>query len=210
MPEKKSRRRKDARPEEIISAAIGVFAEKGFGATSIGDIAKRADIARSTVYLYFADKDALIRTAFQERIGSMFSEQGGLLQQMDMPFETVMRRLLFAVYKRLGDTENLVLFRILMAEGNQLPELVKFYHQTIMQNAEKVLRAVIAQGIAQGAVRPEVADYDPKVLVAPTILAGIWQLTFEQVAPLDLDKYINSHLEILMKGILIGSEHAPS
>ena len=60
------RRRKDTRPAELLDAALAVFAEKGFAAARMEDIAARAGAAKGTLYLYFPSKEAvfeaLVRT----------------------------------------------------------------------------------------------------------------------------------------------------
>lgn len=203
MTGKKRQRRKDARPEEIIAAALKEFAENGYAGTSIGSIAKRADIARSTVYLYFADKEALIRQAFEQRIGSIFENFRPGDMASDIPFETAFRGMLQVIYSRLANPENLVLLKVLIAEGGQFPELVAFYHSTILKNAERVLDGMIRQAIANGTVRPEVGKFDPKIIVAPVIVAGLWQLTFQKIEPLDLPRFIDGHVDIITNGLLV-------
>lgn len=206
MTEKKRQRRKDARPDEIISAALKEFAEKGYAGTSIGSVAKRADIARSTVYIYFDDKEALIRQAFEDRIGSVFANLEPNAIPNDLPFETVFHGMLEVFYARMTSPENLVLFKVLVSEGNVFPELTAFYHSTILKKGEGFLSHFISQAIEKGEVRPEIIHYDPKIIIAPLIAAAMWQLTFQKLEPLDLPKYIQGHVDILMRGILIGSK----
>src|SRR3977135_1592391 len=62
------RRRKDARPEEIINAALEVFADSGYAATKLEDVAGRAGVTKGTIYLYFENKDALFKALIRETI----------------------------------------------------------------------------------------------------------------------------------------------
>jgi AcrR family transcriptional regulator len=200
---KKRQRRKDARPDEIIAAALLEFAEKGYAGTSIGSIAKRADIARSTVYLYFDDKEALIRQAFEDRIGSIFANMQTGVMPVDAPFEAAFRGMLQTIYSRMIKPDNLVLLKVLIAEGALFPELTAYYHANILKKGESVITMLISQAIDRGEVRPEVGDFDLKIIIAPVMVAAMWQLTFQKIEPLDLPRYIEGHVEMLKLGILV-------
>lgn len=65
---KTSKRNKENRPTEIINSALKLFEKKGFEETSFSDIAKDCDIARSTIYLYFSDKNDLIEKAIIAKV----------------------------------------------------------------------------------------------------------------------------------------------
>ncbi len=202
MTEKKRRRRKEARPEEIISAAMQEFADKGYAGTSIGSIASRADIARSTVYLYFPDKEAVIRQAFEDRIGGVFSGLRSRPTLPDMPFAELFKMMLKIVYGRMTEGDNLVLLKVLVSEGQQFPELLKYYHANILKNGERLLTSLLERAIEKGEVRREVADYDPKIIIAPFVLAGLWHITFNEIQPLDIPRFVDGHVNILLKGLL--------
>src|SRR5262245_10226103 len=60
-------RRRNQRRDAIVSAALEEFAARGFAATRLDDVARRADVAKGTIYLYFRDKESL----FQELVRSM-------------------------------------------------------------------------------------------------------------------------------------------
>lgn len=202
MAERKSRRRKEARPDEIVAAALQEFAEKGYAGTSMGSIAERAEIARSTIYLYFADKEALITRLFEDRVGAVFDEIQDLPDFDEGGFEASFRDMLNLVYSRILVKETFVLLRLLIAEGQQFPELIHKYHETILRRGVGQLHRIIQAGIASGELRPMVADYDPKLIMAPVFLAGIWQLTFDAVEPIDLPRYIEGHVDIVTRGLL--------
>ena len=91
MSDKKRQRRKDARPEEIVSAALEEFATKGFAGTSMGSIAGRAGIARSTVYLYFEDKEAVIEAAFKDRVETAIRTSMEQASLVEGPFDEILR-----------------------------------------------------------------------------------------------------------------------
>ncbi|MEX3014020.1 TetR/AcrR family transcriptional regulator [Gymnodinialimonas hymeniacidonis] len=203
MAPRKRQRRKDARPEEIVSAALELFGNKGYSNTTLSTIADAADISRTTIYLYFEDKEAILRQAFEDRVAPIFQDGHAQVAQVEMPFEQLFRMVIGRMYDRLTDKTTLILLKIIIAEGHQIPDLVRFHHENILSIAERLVEGLLKTGIAEGAVRPSIADMDPKLLIAPIIVAAMWRLTFEHLSPIDIDEYIAGHLDILMKGILV-------
>lgn len=202
MTDKKRRRRKDARPDEIIDAALEVFAEKGFSATSMANIAARADIARSTIYLYFDDKEALILSAFQDRFRNVVQHIATRAAVDDAPIEEILRHLFEGIAAQILKPDTLVMFKILLTEGNQFPDLMRRYHATVLQSLRQTLKQILANGVTRGEIRPEILDFDEKLIIAPVVLAAMWQLTFQQIDPIDVPRFVNDQVTILTRGIL--------
>ena len=203
LPPLKRQRRKDLRPEEIISAALLEFHEKGYAATSMGSIAARAKIARSTVYLYFPDKEALIRQAFEDRIAAIFDRVQVDPVMPDGDFEQVFRAMLTLVYTEMVGSDAVGLLRILIAEGARMPALAQVYHETVLSRVDAILGRMVAGGIRSGDLRPEVAAFDRKIIVAPVLVAAVWRLTFDAFDPLDMPRYIEGHVDLLTKGLFV-------
>ncbi|WP_299649088.1 TetR/AcrR family transcriptional regulator [uncultured Tateyamaria sp.] len=203
MTQTKRRRRKDMRPTDIIDAAVQEFGIKGYSATTIGSIAARAQIARSTVYLYFDDKEALIQEAFRVRVGNVMADARPSGDAADQSFSEMLSHMLNTMYARLVDRDTIVLLRVLIAEGRQFPELTRFYHDTILTVAQDMMSKMLARGVARGEVRPEALDYDPKLIMAPVIMAAIWRLTFDDIAPLDMQHLVKHHVDLLTSGLFV-------
>jgi len=84
--EPKWRRRKEARPGEIVEAALEVFAEKGFAAAKLEDIGRRAGISKPTLYLYFETKEEIFRVVARASVASLVEALGSQADVADMPF----------------------------------------------------------------------------------------------------------------------------
>ena len=207
MSESKRQRRKDDRPAEIIAAALLEFHEKGYAATSMGSIAARANIARSTVYLYFADKEVLVTRAFQDRIATVLDRAQGDPFASDEDFETLFRRMLTVIYTDMVGSDAVVLLRIMIAEGGRVPALARAYHGSVFARVEAMLDRLIDYGIERGEVRAQVGAYDRKLMVAPVLVAAVWRLTFDEIDPLDMPSYIAGHVDIVTNGLLQRSVH---
>ncbi|MDN5786653.1 TetR/AcrR family transcriptional regulator [Pseudorhodobacter sp.] len=200
MPERKRQRRKDARPEEILTAALQEFGEKGFASASMGSIATRAGIARTTIYLYYDSKDAIFEAALLDRLGGMIASATDLLA-IDAPFATVLERVLRTYYDRIVGTDAAVLLRVMIAESGRFPALSVFLRDNMLASVEALLTRLISIGIQRGEVRAEVAALDLNVVLAPAVFAVVFGLMFGETAPLDKERYIRSHLQIILNGL---------
>ncbi len=200
MSDPKHQRRKEARPEEIITAALAEFGEKGFAGASMGSIATRAGIARPTVYLYYPDKSALFDAAIQDRLGGMLARAQDILT-VDAPFPALLERVLRNYYDRIVGTDAAVLIRVLIAEGGRFPAMAAFLRDNMLHSIETVLGQLVAKGIARGEVRAEAQTMDLKVIMAPAVFSVVYGLIFGNLAPLDKERYIRSHLDLMLRGL---------
>ncbi len=201
------KRRKDARPQELIEAALQAFARKGFAGTKMDDIAELAGVAKGTVYLYFETKDALFEAVVRENISPLFERLDVMTD--DVPGSTT--ELLVAVIERIyaeliDHPARRVVMKILIAEGNRFPQLTEFYHNEILAKGKQILRRVIQRGIDAGEFRQTAALTNPEVIMGPAILAAVWKMTFERSSPLDIRQFVTAHLDVMLHGLLNRAE----
>ncbi|HEY8697249.1 MAG TPA: TetR/AcrR family transcriptional regulator [Rhizomicrobium sp.] len=197
-------RRKDARPQEILDAALSLFAEKGFAATRMDDIASRAGVTKGTIYLYFQSKEEVFKSLVRESIGTTLSsviENAGA-------FEGSARALLKLVLRTVGrfmlTSDRIVLPKIVLAEAGNFPELVRFYRSEIIEKGLALLSSVFARGIASGEFRSDVKpEHAARLAIAPVLLAALWRTTFAplEAEPYDLEGLIEAHLAVFLKGL---------
>src|ERR1700756_2199725 len=90
-------RRKEERAPEILDAALSCFAEKGFAACRMDDIARRAGISKGTIYLYFESKEAVFKALAQRAIGERIAAIAGQLQVFDGGTPELLRQVLTMV-----------------------------------------------------------------------------------------------------------------
>lgn len=200
MPQTKHQRRKDARPDEIISAALAEFGEKGFASTSMGSIAARAGISRPTVYLYYPTKDAIFEAAVTDRMGALVARTQDILA-VDAPFDAMLEQVLRSYYDRIVGTDAAALIRVLIAEGGRFPALTTFFRTTILGTMEGLLGALVAKGVAQGEVRAAMQDMDLKVVIAPAVFTMVFGLIFGPMDPAAKERFIRSHLSLILNGL---------
>jgi AcrR family transcriptional regulator len=185
------------RREAIIEAAMDEFIARGFAATRLDDVASRAGVAKGTIYLHFKDKEALfeelIRTAIVplvNRIAAGPPPVGGSVRDM---IEGFVRTFLHEVTTtRRGD-----IVRLIVAEGPRFPEIADFYYREVVSKGLAGMRAAIALGIARGEIRNKELAQFPQILIAPAMIAVIWQSLFSKHAPLDAIEMFRVHLDLI-------------
>ncbi len=203
-------RRKDARPNELIEAGLAEFAARGFAATRLDDVAKRAGVVKGTIYRYFADKEALFLAAVQSRATPVL---GGLETAVDAFNGTtseLLRLILHTVYARLVESDLRVLMRVIIAEGVNFPELAALYHREMITKGKAVLATVVQRGIARGEVRPNAAADLPIIIMAPAIMAAVWKMTFDPLDPVSTERFLAAHLALLEEGLMMPRPASPN
>ncbi|MDR3409439.1 MAG: TetR/AcrR family transcriptional regulator [Formivibrio sp.] len=195
-------RRKEARPGEIIAAALAIFHAKGFAASKIEDVARVAGVTKGTVYLYFSSKEALFKAAIRETI----------LPNLDRIKETALaettaRAQLYSAVRLWtagmstcrGSTS-----KLMIAEAGNFPELAEFYRDEVSGRVRRMLSDIIEYGIAQNEFRPCDPAMLARILCGPIVLSNIWRHTFvdpHENQP-DMDALADSLLDVVLNGIV--------
>jgi AcrR family transcriptional regulator len=181
----------------IVEAAMEEFIARGFAATRLDDVARRAGVAKGTIYLHFKDKESmfeeLIRTAIVPlvvRLGATPPTPGASVRDMVEGFaENFIREV---ATTRRGD-----IVRLIVAEGPRFPALADFYYREVVTRGLAGIRALIELGIARGEIRHKNLARFPQILVAPAMIAVIWQSLFSKHAPLDAIEMFRVHLDLI-------------
>jgi AcrR family transcriptional regulator len=196
-------RRKDARPAEILEAALQVFAEKGFAGARMDDIAHRAGVTKGTIYLYFESKEAVFKTLVRESIGATLAGVTEAVQSFDGPVRDLIAMALRAMAHLILTSDRVVIPKIIIAESGNFPELARFYREEIIDNGMGLMSGLIARGIERGEFRPVPVQHALRLCIAPVLLAAIWRTTFAQfdAEPYDYQGLVDTHLDVLFKGL---------
>jgi AcrR family transcriptional regulator len=195
------RRRKEARPEEILEAALAEFAEKGYAATRLEDVARRAGIAKGTIYLYFPGKAPLFKAVVRRAVLPQFEDVQGALQAYPGSTEEFLRGPFRMAMGRFVRSEARRLAPLLIAEGRGFPDLTEFVYRELVQRGISLLRQVVARGEARGEFRHTNLNEFPQPLIAAAFTALIWQRLFEDVAPIDVDRLLETHIDLILDGL---------
>jgi AcrR family transcriptional regulator len=196
-------RRKDARPSEILEAALIVFAEKGFAATRMEDIAAKAGVTKGTIYLYFPGKEAVFKSLVRQAIGSNIATISAMVRHFSGAARDLLRVVLGQMGEMVRTNDRFVLVKIILAESGNFPELARFWRDEIIAHGLTLLGGVIEKGIANGEFRAIEPQHAARLCVAPLLLVGLWRTTFEKfdTEPYDYQGLIDAHVETLLKGM---------
>jgi AcrR family transcriptional regulator len=184
------------RREAIIEAALDEFISRGFTATRIDDVARRAGVAKGTIYLHFKDKESmfeeLIRTALVPLIGRLHAPPpiGGSVRDAVEAFARTF-------IQEVASTRRGDIVRLIVAEGPRFPSIADFYYREVVSRGLAGMRALIELAVSRGELQQKNLARFPQILVAPAIIAVIWQSLFSRHAPLDATEMFRVHLDLI-------------
>jgi AcrR family transcriptional regulator len=184
------------RRDAILAAALDEFASRGFAATRLDDVAKRADVAKGTIYLYFADKETL----FQELIRAQLSPVvGGVIHasHADIPLRVFTKQLIEVFVREVLGTRRKDVIRLVITEGPRFPKLAEFYYHEVIARVLEAVRALLRRAVERGELKDDALVRHPQLLAAPGIMAIVWSGLFERFEPLDVRSLMQAHFDML-------------
>ena len=187
--------RSAARREAVLSAALDEFSSRGFEAARLDDVARRAGVAKGTIYLYFRDKESL----FQELISTMLTPLVGTIEALgaaDIPLNTLADQIADLFVREVYETRRKDVIRLMIAEGRRFPKLAEFYYREVLSRIIAAVRALLHRAAGRGEIPAGLADF-PQIIAAPGLVAIIWSGLFERFEPLDVRKMMKTHFELL-------------
>jgi AcrR family transcriptional regulator len=186
-----------ARREAILAAALDEFSARGFAAARLEDVARRAGVAKGTIYLHFANKEAL----FQELVRTMLGPLVATLDQLratDLPMRTVVERFADLFVTGIYGTRRRDVVHLVISEGARFPKLAEFYYREVVERGMAAMRSLLERAIARGEIRHTELARFPQLVAAPGLVAIIWRGLFDRFAPLDAAGMMRAHIDILL------------
>lgn len=206
MAEPRFRRRKEDRPQEITAAALDAFAEKGYAATRVTDVAKRAGVSKGLLYLYFQTKEelfkAVIRSFVRPRIDALKAE----IESTELSAEEYFRGPFLAFAKQVPKSPARVLLRLMIAEGAKHPDLTDWYYDNVVAHGLAALRTLVERGVRDGEFRKSALQDFPHMFVTPVLFSIAWSLVFGARHHLNSDRFIESQVDLLLGAIKAGDD----
>lgn len=204
-PRQRRLRRKDARPAELLDAALALFVEKGFAATRVEEVAARAGVSKGTLFLYFPSKEELFKAVVRENIAGRFAEWNQELEQFEGSNAELVRYCMHSWWERIGMTPASGITKLVMSEAGMFPEIAAFYQQEVIEPGHDLLRRVLLRGMDSGEFRQLQVDYAVYSLIAPMIFLLMWKHSLAccpASQPIDPLRFIESQLNLLLGGML--------
>src|SRR5262245_1591923 len=203
-PRAASRRR--ARPEAgarrqaILDAALSVFAARGYEAARLEDVAAQAGVAKGTLYLYFKDKQALFEELVRGAVTPIMERVGSAARASELPASQVIDMFFELFQREVLETKRKLLLRLIIAEGPRFPAIAAFYHREVVARGMTLMRTLASEAVARGEFSSDAAARFPQLIVAPLLLAVIWDGLFSKIEPLDVGGLLSAHAELLSAG----------
>ncbi len=192
----------------IAGAAMEVFTERGFASARMEDVARRAGVAKGTIYLHFANKEALFEAIVRETILPALDGLTVVEPEADETTRAFAERLLLGVVGRLQAGSGFAVVRLLMAEGPRFPNLAAIYYRTIVAPGLVMLRRLGGRALARGEQGGEELGRFPQLAIAPVLMGLLWEGLFETFEALDVEALVRAYLDLLFRVPPAGSPPA--
>jgi AcrR family transcriptional regulator len=197
------RRRKAERPGEILDAAFEAFAERGYAATRLEDVAARAGVTKGTIYVYFATKEKLFEEMVRGHSGCLLADADTFVASARGTSAEKLRALLLFLYGRcVGDRRGREILRFMIADGKNFPQLVAEHYRDFVLPLLGMVSSLLDEGAAAGAFRADSPRETVRVVIAPTLFLSVVRLIFGDSPPLDEDAYVAAHIDLTLNGLL--------
>ena len=201
----KRERRKQARPGELLAAALDLFVEKGYAATRVEEVAQRAGVSKGTLFLYFSSKEELFKAVVRENISGRFAEWGEELKVFEGSSEDLLRYCMTSWWERVGATKASGIPKLMLSEAANFPELVDFFQQEVVQPGNDLIQRILQRGVDRGELRPVDPVYGVYCILAPMVFLNMWKhgggSCGDARVALDPQQYIAAQLQTLLCGL---------
>ena len=197
------KRRKGARPGEIVAAALELFVEGGYEATKLADVARHAGVTKGTLYLYFDSKEALFKAVVRETIVPVIAQGEALARSFAGSARELLEQLIREYWRLVGETSLAGIPKLMMAEAATFPELTRFYYEEVVSRGHRLMAGVIERGIKSGEFRSVDVMLAAKLAMSPLMHAVMARRAFAACMPegFDVRAYLDTHIQLYLHGI---------
>lgn len=199
-------RRKEARPQELLDAALALFVEKGFAATRSEEVAARAGVSKGTLYLYYPSKEELFKAVVRENLANHITEGAEIVAQYAGSSAELLSFVMQEWWRRIGLGPAGGISKIMMAEARNFPDLARFYLDEVIMPTQRLLGGVIERGISSGEFRPVPVPETVHVLIGPMLHMILYEHSFgacKMHGPaIDPPAVLAVQLDLMLRGLL--------
>jgi AcrR family transcriptional regulator len=202
LPSPRWTRRAEARPEEILEAALEAFTERGFDAARMEDVARRAGLSKAGVYLYFPSKTALLTALIEAKVAPLARVAQTIAENGAADPVTALRMMAAAAAMKLNEPATFAVPRLVISVSGRFPEIAEFYRAKIVEPARGALETLLRQAMAKGAIRNVDAQAASRAFIGPIFFEAMWRHVLRGESALnDPQKLIERHFDILLNGL---------
>lgn len=200
-------RRKQARPGELLGAALDLFVEKGYAATRLDDVAARAGVSKGTLFLYYPSKEDLFKAVIHDSLAGRFDEWNAELEAYPGSSAELVRHCLHSWWERIGMTAASGITKLVLSEAGSFPEVATYYQRHVIEPGHRLLRRVLQRGMDRGEFRPLDLEYAVYSLIAPMIFLLTWKHSLAPCCPphqqIEPRTFIDTQVDLLLQGMRV-------
>jgi len=201
----KRERRKEARPGELLDAALDLFVEKGFSAARVDEVAARAGVSKGTLFLYFESKEDLFKAVVRENIANQFPTWQEEFVAFQGSSADMLRYALLSWWERIGKTRASGITKLVMSEAQNFPEIAQFYQEEVIKPGNAMIRRILERGVSSGEFRQLDLEQAVHIIVAPMIFLMMWKHSMGACAAsakiVDPEQFIHMQVDVLLHGM---------
>ena len=196
-------RRKEARPAELMAAALDLFVERGFAATRLDEVAARAGVSKGPRYLYFSSKEELFKAVIRSGIVPLIERGERLLDGHRGTSTDLLRDIVFNWWESVGTTKLGGVPKLMFSECRNFPEIGKFYYDEVISRGHLLVQTVLERGMKSGEFRRMDANYAMRMVLAPLVYLLLWRHSFDfcDSRRVDPERYLDQHLDLVVNGL---------
>lgn len=203
LTRRRGRPRKVAGPDDILAAALRVFAETGFSRARLEDVAREAGISKATLYLYFDSKQAIFEALIRSAVVPNVERLEALVTGAKGSSADLLRTLVQAIGRVVIESELSAFPKLIIAEAANFPDLAQLYRAQVIERVLGVLASIVARGVASGEFRPTDPRLAARLVIAPLLFSTIWKTCFvrDDEPRFDPAPLLSIHVETLIRGL---------
>ena len=181
----------------IVSAALDTFLERGFSATRMIDVAQRAGVAKGTLYLYFADKQALFEGVLGEVIAAPVASVRGVTPDEGESVRAFLLRAVVPLMRTMESSRRAAVLRLVIAEGPRFPELAATYRRLVIEPLNGLIRRLAQIALERGEIKSDALARFPMLMLAPGLTATVWNGLFGIREPVDPGAVFEAYIDLV-------------
>jgi AcrR family transcriptional regulator len=202
------RRQKEARPQQLLDAALELFVEKGFAATRADEVAQRAGVSKGTLYLYYPSKEELLKAVISEHLSSRIAAGAAEADKHRGPAAELLRDIYCRWWLEVFDSPTSGVFKLIITEVRNFPDLAEFYQREVIQPGEELIARIVQRGIDSGEFEPHDVSSVVHSLLLPMVMLCVHKHSLGACGLLHHDfdphSFIRSHIDLVLRGLAHG------
>ena len=213
VPAALRQRRKEARPKELLDAALDLFVEKGFAATRSEEVASRAGVSKGTLYLYYPSKEELLKEVIRHNVVNQIAEGMEIVRAFEGSSSDLLAYVLHLWWERVGETRASGILKLMMSEVRNFPEIAQFWVDEVISPAHRMIAEIVQGGIDRGEFPVHDIENAVHALVAPLLFLVMNKHSLDACAgsaKFDPKAVIEAQVDLVLHGLQSAASAAPA